>query len=138
MTDVEALINQSLAQRDTAAQRKANEAKALEGLTSKYGAEGIAEALKKTMVETGMGKEDMDLMAATHPDAFLRLMSAPDVGKLTPQVNPVNSSGLDLGNSSSRNKAYYRAMYKTDYNAWKSLATQTQMLKDKQSLADKW
>lgn len=136
LPDVEALIKQQLELKETQTLREQNEAKAKTELTQRYG-DGVAEALKQTMEETGMDAKAMDEMAATHPNAFLRLFSVEPI-KQPAKPDGLNTTGFGTDGSTKRNRAYYAKLRKEQPDLYRAPATQKQYLEDKKSLGSNW
>ena len=84
-----------------------------------------------------MDAKAMDEMAATHPNAFLRLFSVEPVKQPT-KPQGMNTSGFGMDGSTKRNRAFYAKLRKEQPDAYRAPATQKQYLEDKKSLGSNW
>lgn len=140
--DIEALIEQRLAQREAETRSKQNLETARSRLQEAFGANYQAELEARTE-SLGLTKEFVANLAKTQPKALFALLGVDGQQQkrsddlFTPKSS-VNTSGLGLGQSSEKNWAYYEKMRKQNPAVYFSSPVQNEMHKQAARLGERF
>lgn len=134
---VKALVEKTIAQRETEAVAKENARVIQEKLTAKYGTEAKAHVEQKAKA-LGISYAKLEELALESPNAFLALIGEPTV-EPRPVINgSVNTQSLAQQSPNTRDWNYYTNIRKTNRSLYFSPAFQQQMFNDKLALGDKF
>lgn len=126
--DLDAMISEKLTQKQKADQEKANTNWVMSQLQQKYGAD-YGKRVQAAAQDLGMTKEDMTLLAAQKPKAFMKLVTdSQPTGNQRTFNTPDNRVNTQVGNTSGvKNYAYYRNLRKSDPKTYQSARIQDEM-----------
>lgn len=126
--DLDRIITEKMTAKQKADQEKTNTNWVMSQLQQKYGAE-FGKRVQAAATDLGMSKEDMSLLAAQKPKAFMKLVtdnqSQGNQRDFTPPSNRVNTQVEN--HSGTKNYAYYRNLRKSDPKLYQTSRVQAEM-----------
>lgn len=130
--DLDRIVDTRLTEREKAASRKQNLAKTKAELQKQLGP-NYASKVKEIGSGLGLGEAFLNDVAATSPDAFLKLVGLTEQPRQelfeAPPRSNVNTAGFKP-QGSAKNFAYYEALRKKDPNTYWRPTTQNEMFRE--------
>lgn len=140
--DIEKLVEQTLTRREQESRQRSNLENVKNTLVQAWG-DTFANKLVQEAAAVGMTKEQINVLAATNPKAFYKLVGltpqeskGPDL--FTAPNSQVNTTGFVPQANNARNKAYYDKMRRESPSVYFSSKVQLQEYKDAMALGDKF
>lgn len=142
MEDVDKLVSQKLEEKTTQSQRQQNTQYAIQKLQEAFGPR-FGDHVQKVTDEMGLGRQFLEDLAATNPNAFLKFVGA-DKPQVRPNPDPVtaprssfNTASVSQG-SGERTQSYYDKLRKEDPGRYWDKRTQAEMHRMALKLGEKF
>jgi len=137
--EIKNLVKEAITSQEVERTAEGNLLKAEAELQKLHGS-NASDVLKQRSQELGMSMEKLQEIAQTSPTAFLELMGQPKTeAPKTPNRSTINTMAPSFENTSNdRTYAYYQELRRTDKKRYYSPSVQNQMMKDRQSMGEKF